>query len=421
MTKRDFIDKVKTYGYVNWKDVLVEMGRGKRNLDRFKYEDNLIDEFVADFDKWEKAQTQKKGKPKIEQKEKPTTPTIKKEIKPIKTPKKDDKTIGIDITNEEYHASDNLGSSKIKLIFENAKEYYHKYILKDADRKETDALIVGKLHHTLVLEPYNFDRDYILAGLPSYPVKQDYVEAIERLGGGVNTKVNGKGETTVSDTVAELKEKYAKLIDKNEKTLITQAQLDIAKITSRKALDSRFVVEASGKVLLDYSLEDLIQYDKCYVEKTFYGEINGHKIQVRPDMLINLSKEGDYWYVVDLKTAIDATMQSFSTQSAKFYYDIQEYIYTEILRQNGILVREFRFNVTGKTENSGCEYYQLSKGDIEDAEKMVSKILEKYTYCKENDIWREGNFDYNKMRFEPVALVQMPTWRKFRLQDMGVL
>jgi len=52
---------------------------------------------------------------------------------------------------------------------------------------------------------------------------------------------------------------------------------------------------------------------------------------------------------------------------------------------------------------------------------MTAKILEKYSYCKDNNIWREGNFDYSKMRFEPVALVQMPTWRKFRLQDMGVL
>ena len=73
----------------------------------------------------------------------------------------------IDISNEEYHGSGKMGVSKLKVMIDNAKEFYHKYVTKDMEQKQTDALIVGSLHHTLVLEPHKFDEEYTILNLPS--------------------------------------------------------------------------------------------------------------------------------------------------------------------------------------------------------------------------------------------------------------
>ncbi len=182
-----------------------------------------------------------------------------------------------------------------------------------------------------------------------------------------------------------------------------------------------FTIEVGMKTLLKAKLKDVLQLDTCYVEKTFYGVIDGVEMQVRPDILVNLSKESKLWFVVDLKTAQDCTPSMFAQQSARFYYDIQEYIYREILRQNGIIVKDFRFCVAGKKETSRSAYYQLHEEDIENAGKVVSQVLKKYKWCLENDTWEEGKFDYHRLRFEPTTTIKMPTWRAFQLIDIGVL
>jgi hypothetical protein len=194
-----------------------------------------------------------------------------------------------------------MGVSKLKVLIDNAKEFEAKYITKTIQQKETDALTVGKLHHTLVLEPHKFDEDYIIIDLPARPVKDDLVDALEALGGDVDLKENGKGDVVVADTVEGLKAKIEKIKLSIKKTVCTKAQYELAKQTSEKALNSWFELIVAGKTLLKAQLKDLLELDKCYVEKTFYGVIDGVKVQSRPDILINLGLKNDIWFVIDLK------------------------------------------------------------------------------------------------------------------------
>jgi len=419
MTKEEFINYAeKELGYANYKDLVAELGYGRRNLDRYRYEDKLNEKILERLN--EKIPKGTKEEKKVEKKIEEKIVTKKEVVKEKEAPLQKSK-VGLIIPNKEYHQSKKLGSSKIKMILENAREYQAKYVTKEIQQKNTDALVVGSLHHTLVLEPETLKDEYLLLEIPTRPVKSDYVEAVKKLNGKIGTKTTTKGEVVVSDTVDELKEQYQKLISKSKKTIATQAQLEIAKVTSRKALDSWFVVEAGGRQLLKAQLKDVLDLDNCYVERTFYGVIDGIEVQVRPDILVNLSKNNEFWFVIDLKTAQDATMGMFAQQSSKFYYDIQEYVYREVLRQNGIIVKDFRFCVSGKSELSKSAYYQLHNEDIEDAEKIVSQILKKYKYCKENNIWEEGKFDYHKMRFEPTAIIKLPAYRKFQMIDLGVM
>lgn len=328
--------------------------------------------------------------------------------------------VGEGISNKLYHQSDNLSASKLKVILSNAVKFKDMYVTKEAKKTHTDALLVGSLHHTLVLEPENFDRDYIVLGLDG-ALKGDLVEAIEKLGGQVDRKENNKGEMVVVNTVPILKEMMNELREKEPRTIVTNKQLELAQSTAVKALESWYIIEANGKIMLKNQLQDLLGLKTSHVERTFYGEIDDVSFQIRPDLLMNLGKAESIWFCIDLKTAEDATMEMFSKQSARFYYDLQEWIYREILRQNGINVVDFRFCVAGKSDSSKCAYYQMDKEDIFDAEKIARRAILKYKFCFHNDIWEESRFDFEKMMFDTCSTVRLPTYRKYQLIDMGIL
>lgn len=342
---------------------------------------------------------------------------IKKPV--VKTNEWED--VGEGISNKLYHQSDNLSASKLKVILSNAVKFRDIYVTKESNKKYTDALLVGSLHHTLVLEPENFDRDYIVLGFEDRPLKQDFVEAIEKLGGEVERKENNKGEMVVVDTMPVLKEMINELREKESRTIVTNKQLELAQSTAVKALESWYIIEANGKIMLKNQLQDLLGLKTSHVERTFYGEIDGVSFQIRPDLLMNLGQKEDIWFCMDLKTAEYATMEMFSKQSARFYYDLQEWIYREILRQNGINVVDFRFCVAGKADSSKCAYYQMDKEDILDAEKIARRAILKYNYCFNNDIWEESRFDFEKFEFDTCSTVRLPTYRKYQLIDMGIL
>lgn len=424
LTKQEFIRQAEQeYGYERYKDLVKEIGYGERYLDRYKYEEGVNDGFASKFEEWKSESKPVKSIKVVESKEETVMVVEPVEVVDKETGEvhvQENLEVGKTVSNKDYHASDNLSASRIKMLLENAVEFRDVYVTGNAKKKYTDALLVGSLHHTLVLEPNEFDNDYIVLGLDG-SLKEDLVKAVEKLGGKVNWKENGKGELVVQETMPVLREMLNELREREKRTIVTSKQLELAQRTAVKALDSWYVVEANGRVLLKAQLKDVLELENSHVERTFYGEIGGVKFQVKPDLLMNLGKNEPIWFCVDLKTAENATMEMFSKQSARFYYDMQEWIYREILRQNGINVVDFRFCVAGKAESSGCSYYQMDKEDIEDAEKIVKRAVQKYRFCKSSDIWEESRFDFEMMRFESCSTVKLPTYRKFMLIDLGVL
>jgi hypothetical protein len=210
MTKQKFIDEAQRLGFEKHQDLVEKMGYNPRTLSRFKVDDNISKKFAEAFEAYKNdAKPVQKEDLKIVAQEVAETPQKPKEVKAVQSIEKEEKPkeIGIDISNEEYHSSNNMGVSKLKVMIDNAKEFEAKYITKTIERKETEALIVGKLHHTLVMEAHRFDEDYLVIDMPARPVKDDLVEALETLGGEVDLKENGKGDIVVADTVESLKKK----------------------------------------------------------------------------------------------------------------------------------------------------------------------------------------------------------------------
>lgn len=473
MTKSEFIETSKQLGFDKFKDLVVALGYHERTIDRYKQDEQIskkIEQSLNDFKNGvtktkevkkvaqNKKTTQKTSEKKVHKKstQKPTqkitqnkscvndcvenidekkeTQVIEehtqenkistpKEIKieqieEISTPIK--KGVGIEISNEDYHNSNNMSVSKLKVLIDNAKEFESKYIKKELEQKDTDALIVGQLHHTLVLEPHKFYEEYLIVDLPLRPVKDDLVEALEKLGGEVELRENGKGEIVVADTVEQLKAKIDAIKGKTQKTICTKAQYDLAKATAEKALNSWFEIVHGGRTLLKAQLKQLLELDKCYVEKTFYGVIDGVNVQIRPDILINLGAKNDVWFIIDLKTLEVATPAMFVRQGGAFYWDMQEQFYLEILRQNGIDAKAFYFNCAGKKEFSGAGFFEWGTATKDEAKKVVKAGIRKYKFCIENNIFLEAKFDYQNLKFEPITTLEVPVYRQMQFGDLGV-
>ena len=469
MTKSEFIETSKQLGFDKFKDLVVALGYHERTIDRYKQDEQIskkIEQSLIDFKngvsttKEVKKTTQnKKSTPKSTSKkvhkkttQKPTqkatqnencvndcvekkeTQNVEKHTQEnkISTPKEDKKEqiieistpnkidIGLEISNEDYHNSNNMSVSKLKVLIDNAKEFESKYIKKDLEQKDTDALIVGKLHHTLVLEPHKFEKEYLIVDLPLRPVKDDLIEALEKLGGEVELRENGKGEIIVADTVEQLKAKIDAIKGKSTKTICTKAQYDLARATAEKALNSWFEIVHGGKTLLKAQLKQLLELDKCYVEKTFYGVIDGVNVQIRPDILINLGAKNDVWFVIDLKTLEVATPAMFVRQGGAFYWDMQEQFYLEVLAQNGINAKAFYFNCAGKKDFSGAGFFEWGTSTKDEAKKVVKAGFRKYKFCVENNIFLEAKFDYQNLKFEPIATLEVPVYRQMQFGDLGV-
>lgn len=466
MTKYDFIEISKQLGFDKFKDLVVTLGYHERTIDRYKQDEQIskkIEQSLNDFKngvvktKEEKKTTQKSTQHKKATQKNNTNTTqkkatqkatqntkknescvdevkenkatqeviestpkeiVKEEIKQISTPIK--KGVGIDISNEDYHSSGKMSVSKLKVLIDNAKEFESKYIKKEIEQKDTDALIVGKLHHTLVMEAHKFNDEYIIVDLPSRPVKDDLVEALEKLGGEVELRENGKGEIIVADTVEQLKAKIDAIKSNSNKTVCTKEQYDLAKQTAEKALNSYFEIIHGGKTILKAQLRQLLELDKCYVEKTFYGVIDGVEVQIRPDILINLGAKNDVWFVIDLKTLEVATPAMFVRQGGAFYWDMQEQFYLEVLRQNEINPKAFYFNCAGKKEFSGAGFFEWGTSTKDEAKKVVKAGLRKYKYCVENNIFLEAKFDYQNLKFEAITTLEVPVYRQMQFGDLGV-
>ena len=65
-------------------------------------------------------------------------------------------------SNSDYHGNICVSTSTIKDFIKSKYLYYRKYIAKDVERKETDAMRFGSSFHELVLEPDVFWENHAL-------------------------------------------------------------------------------------------------------------------------------------------------------------------------------------------------------------------------------------------------------------------
>ena len=316
------------------------------------------------------------------------------------------------IANSDYHSAPGLSSTKIALLLQNARKFR---LIETGELVErTPAMDFGSAFHAYVLEPDKFSDDVVVVESRSFIRKFDEID-ISNVCTYPDDVLTPSGSLSASKTA---KEKIAKLDGAKHWILPREKEeLDLYKAWQ----SGKIIITQEERELLDQMKEKLLHLDKFQEwldkgvkERSFFGEIDGVPMKCRPDLLVKL-KNGK-WLVVDIKTTNgEATPEQFSKSSADYMYYVGDYLYREVMRQNGYEVAEFVYAIVSKKDYSGAIYCEHDYTAIELGEDAVRKAVFKYKWCQEHDMWLEGKFDFVNGGFERISVVSLPNWAFYRL------
>lgn len=223
-------------------------------------------------------------------------------------------------TNQEYHSSDAISASGLKIIYK--KSVYH-YLNQRYD--ETSSMAFGTAVHTIMLEGKDkFNEQYYL--MPKLDART----------------TEGK----------QLKAKHEKLA--GDRKLLRDNEMDII----------------SG-IMANFEKHNLAKkYCTGTVELSHYGKFNNIPIRVRPDVF------GNDW-IADVKTCQDNSPVSFRRDIYKYAYHLQAVFYSLVL---GFPPENFRFIAVETNYPFSIEVYALSDEIIEHGKQACQKALDDWRF-----------------------------------------
>ncbi len=242
-----------------------------------------------------------------------------------------------------YHAHPALGSSRLRELLRSPAHF------KANLRRETEALALGSLVHTLVLEPHAFPERYV-----------------------VTPKIDGRTK--------EGKAAKAALAD-----------------DPRIAVDGETMAEASACATSIMGHIVYKQIRDAQVEHTVFwtDKETGIECKARFDVLGPL--------LVDLKTTRDASPKGFQRAIATYGYHIQAAHYMAGAIANGMEPRGFLFACVETSPPYLPAGYLMGNPTLEQGERERREALTTYAQCLRDDRWP----GYNDDRIE---VIDLPNW-----------
>ena len=228
-------------------------------------------------------------------------------------------------SNEKYHSSPGISASGLKYIYQESVKKYLK-------RKpfESKAMALGTAVHTALLEPDNFNKEYYV------------LHNIDR-----RTKA-GKEQFATAEKLARNKI----MLPSQDKEIIDSINVNFKKST-----------------LAQY-------YCKGQIELSHYGEYQGAKVRIRPDVL-NRHKD----FIADIKTCQNNSPRAFKNDVKKFSYHLQAAFYMDMLEIN-----HFKFIVVETKYPFSVEVYTLSKEMIEQGRNAWKQAFADYQMYLETGV-----------------------------------
>ena len=247
-----------------------------------------------------------------------------------------------EMSNSDYRAREWLSSSDIKMLLENPYKYKIGY-----KKPKSENLALGSAVHSLILEPENFKRDFLI--MPDLNLR---------------TK--------------EGKEEKAKLEYEAE----SSGKILIKEDSYKKALD--IVDNFKQRSVFD-------MFKNGVAEVSFFSEINGIKCKARPDYFIQ-----DKGIILDLKTTSQengASPDNFLKAIANFKYYIQAKWYMLLTG-----AKEFYFVVLETESPYMLGVYELDKVSLDFAEKEILRAFEVFRNLDKFQSIFLDNLDYSKVQ-----------------------
>lgn len=253
------------------------------------------------------------------------------------------KNLPIDI----YH-SDNgfISASQLKLILKSPLHFKH------PQAYSSPALDIGSAVHTMILEPFLFDKLFFTLDDSKRPVPEsDYKKK-------------------------ENKEWKQKILVENEgKTILTVEQLEQCRAMSER-------------VLSDPLTKELLEGPGWNEASIFWMDYKRKvKLKSRPDRITK------NMVIVDLKTAQDASPAGFERAIGNFRYDIQAATQIDAVQQHFKKKVEYYIYIAiEKTPPYAYGIYVLQPDTIWQGRNTYKSLLDIYNECKEKNEWPAYNY-----------------------------
>ena len=232
------------------------------------------------------------------------------------------------ISNEEYRKMDGVSSSVLKKLL--VSEAHLDYVFKHGWPK-TDATILGDAIHAYFLEPDRF-------------VYHRETELYKR----------ATGEFKAGDPK----------LDEEGNPIQILVHPDDPELKIKGEQLKKF--DAMVSAMTDCKEAMLIIGGKYNVEASFFGDYKGRKIKVRCDMMYK-DEQGRVW-IVDLKTVggtkdKPSAPEHFGYNMFDLGYDLQAYMYTELIKEEIPEVYGFKFICIDAKCPSGVKIYDIVPGE----------------------------------------------------------
>lgn len=262
------------------------------------------------------------------------------------------------ISNAEYRKKEGISSSDLKKMMKSMASY--KYYKDHPEDSDSEAFQFGRAYHKLMLEPDDFDNEFIVS--PKFDRRtKDGKAAYEAF------LAQAEGKEVINE------ETYQKLLE-------MQAAL----------YETPFV-----KLLI-----------KGEHEKSFFwtDKDTGIPCKCRPDSFGQIK---DQYICVDLKTTNDAETDKFMRDALKYGYDIQAYHYCKGLENAYKKQFKFIFIAQEKTAPYLVNVLEADEYFMKSGEELTKSLLEKYKAATETDTW-EGYM----LKDSGINSLSVPAWLK---------
>lgn len=248
------------------------------------------------------------------------------------------------LTNEEYHASDGLSSSALKLILQSPKKYQWEYILGNK-KEETEAMIFGTQFHMFCLEPELFEKTY-------YIVQEKIDKRTKRYQELLLIAESQQKEIISDERVYEL-------------TKIRESVFNCSISRERKIKAERFLTGGVAEQSIFWKDEE-----------------SGLILKTRPDCQNHSAS-----VIIDLKTTKNACIDAFSLDIYKRGYFIQAAIAVDGVK--ALTGKEMGFlNLAVEKEAPYCaQAYSYADDVIEIGRIEYRRAINIYLKCNKENYW----------------------------------
>lgn len=279
-------------------------------------------------------------------------------------------------SNKDYHGYKEAISKSRLAKMEKCPAYFK--WCEDNPQEPTSDMILGSAFHKIVLEPKEFSKEFVVAESISTQSHESCDSAINFYHRELKLK-NVLECVNITEKREYIKELQLQLAKK--KQTITQEQYDMICSMRDSVLNNKY-----AKVLLQGNIEN-----SMYA----VDDLTQEPIKARPDCYKIVQ---DRVLITDLKSCRSAIESDLVRDVAKYGYDLQSYMYTEIASKVLEVPKEnidFVFIFVEKTAPYLVNVMQADTYVLQRGEQLFRKYIGQYHECKESNNWYGLNGAYD--------------------------